>query len=50
MLPSIFEKHKICSNPTKSHLIIQYYQQKKKRILRWNGVLLLDFTIRSAML
>ena len=30
MLPSIFEKHKICSNPTKSLLIIQYYQQKKR--------------------
>ena len=30
MLPSIFEKHKICSNPTKSLLLIQYYQQKKE--------------------
>ena len=48
MLPSIFEKQEICSNRAKSLLIfniIQYYQQKKKRIMQWNVVLLFDLTL-----
>ena len=49
MLPSIFEKHKICLNRTKSLLLVQDYQQKIG-ILRWNSVLSFDFTLLSTML
>ena len=49
MLPSIFEKHKICLNRPKSLLLVQDYQQKF-RILRRNSVLSFDFTFLSTML
>ena len=54
MLPSLSEKHKICSNCTKllivtNSLLIQYYQQKMK-IFQWNGLLLFDFILFTAML
>ena len=44
MLPSIFEKHKICSNRTKSLLIVN-----QSNIIG-NGVLLFDFTFHSKRL
>ena len=58
MLPSIFEKHKICSSQTKSPLIvnlsmelrfIQYYQQKNENFAM-EGVLLFGVTFPSTML
>ena len=49
MLPSIFEKHKICSNRTKLLLIVNLSNiiSKEIMILQWNGV---DFTLLSTML
>ena len=51
MVPSIFEKHKICSNCTKSLQIVNESKiiSERMRILRWNNVLL-DFSRLSTML
>ena len=46
-IASIFKKRKICSNRTKSLLIVNL--SEKMRILRWNGVLLFDFTRLSTV-
>ena len=51
MLPSIFEKHKICSNGTKSLLIVnRVLSAETMRIFGWKNILLVNFTILSAIL
>ena len=51
MLPLKFEKHKICSNRTKSLLIVNpILPANAMIILQWRGIFLLNLTLFSTML